>query len=295
MTDLESYRVRIVRMSAQWMGVLKNLGQWKGSFGQFSPQGVLLEDIPSQLTLSLSENEQTVSFHLKRFSDITPIQDIVLQFQYPGPGSRIPFFEQGAFSQGALQWSRYSQSGAELSLIHDDRRLRLVQLFESGQSLSRLTLIRETLEGSNSLESPPLTLTDLIGTWRGEAISLYPDGRVTAPMQTTLAVKQEGDRLQQSLSYGQQTLVSTGRIEDRVHPDGQFQRVSFAEGQQPMQLLLMPGGGSALCPIEVQAQKPFVLEMGWLITPNLRQRLVRSYDASGEWVSLTLVTEHKQL
>jgi hypothetical protein len=282
-------------MSAQWMGLLKNLGQWKGSFCQFSPLGVRLEDVPSQLTLSLSEDEKTVSLLLKRFSDTQPIQDIALQFQYPGPGSRIPFFAEGAFSQGALQWSRWSQSGAELSLIHGDRRLRLVQLFESGQSLSSLTLIRETLEGSSSIESPPLTLADLSGTWRGDAITLYPDGRVTDPIQTTLQVKQEGDRLRQSLEFGQQTLMSTGHIEERVYPDGQFQRILFTDGQQPMQLLLMPGGSSALCPTEVQAQKPFVLEMGWLITPHLRQRLVRTYDASGEWISLTLVTEHKQL
>jgi hypothetical protein len=41
------------------------------------------------------------------------------------------------------------------------------------------------------------------------------------------------------------------------------------------------------------SHSPFLLEAGWLISDNLRQRLIRRYDERGGWVSLTLVTERK--
>jgi hypothetical protein len=45
--------------------------------------------------------------------------------------------------------------------------------------------------------------------------------------------------------------------------------------------------------LHVKSGHFFVLEVGWLILPNQRQRLVRSYNDKGEWVSLTLVTEQR--
>jgi hypothetical protein len=67
----------------------------------------------------------------------------------------------------------------------------------------------------------------------------------------------------------------------------------FNQGSHPIQVLLLPDGASSNTPLAIPRGKPFSLEAGWLIQPNLRQRLVRSYDAQGGWVSLTLVTEHK--
>jgi hypothetical protein len=43
----------------------------------------------------------------------------------------------------------------------------------------------------------------------------------------------------------------------------------------------------------MQLRQSFILEVGWLIEPNLRQRMIRSYSDKGEWVSLTLVTERR--
>jgi hypothetical protein len=272
-------------MAAQWQALLKNLGEWQGSFTQFSPQGVFLQDTPSNLTLKLSENGKTVDLRLQRFPAGQPPSEIMLQFSYPGPGASIPFFETGAFSQGALQWSPGSQFGAEFSLIAENRRLRLVQLYAQGADFTNLTLIREIQAGSLATESQPLQVSALVGVWQGEAITLHPDGRCSDPFATHLQIQQNGDRLTQELNFENRTLRSTARIDTHL--------LHFEEGVQPMQLILLPGGASSLCPIKIQPKKPFVLEAGWLIAPHLRQRLTRTYNERGEWVNITLVTEHK--
>jgi Domain of unknown function (DUF3598) len=213
----------------QWQGLLQNLGTWQGSFTELSPSGTLVQDTPSELTMSLSDDEKTVNFVLTRFPEAAAPQERVLQFQYPGPGPKVPFFENGCFSQGSLQWSTWGQFGNELALIEGNRRLRLVQVYRQGTDLSSLTLIRESLAGSGAQPSPDLTVADLVGTWTGEAMTLFPDGRLTPPMQTRLTVQQQGDRLEQTLQFGQQTLSSSAQI------DGNS--LHFDTGPQPMLLL----------------------------------------------------------
>lgn len=55
----------------------------------------------------------------------------------------------------------------------------------------------------------------------------------------------------------------------------------------------MPDGASSTCPLQIQPGQPFFLEVGWLLEPTLRQRMIRSYNSKDEWVSLTLVTERR--
>ncbi len=267
----------------QWQGLLQNLGTWEGSFLELSSDGSQRQTTPSQLTMSLSADEQTIHFQLKRIPDSGAAQEMALQFHYPGPGAKVPFFEDGCFSQGALQWSKWSQFGTELALVEGNRRLRLVQIYAQ-DTLSSLTLIQERLADSGAQPSPPLSVSDLMGTWFGEATTLYPDGRQDAPVQTLLSVKQDGDRLQQMLQFDQKTICSTAKI------DGSS--LQFESGPQPMQLLCLPGGASCLFPTQIQPY-PFILEAGWLISPTHRKRLFRSYSATGEWLSITRVVERK--
>jgi Domain of unknown function (DUF3598) len=270
----------------QWQGLLQNLGIWQGSFTELSPNGAQLQDTPSELSLSLSADEKVVELTLKRFPIRADPQEITLNFNYPGPGPKVPFFESGCFSQGSLQWSTWGQFGNEFAFIEGDRRLRLVQLYRQGTDLSSLTLIRESRAGSSAPASPPLTVDDLLGNWDGEATTLYPDGRLSPPIQTYLQVQQDGDRLWQALQFGPQTIRSSARIEGNC--------LHFDEGAQPMQLLCLPGGASSLCPAQIQPNLPFMVEAGWLVEPNSRKRLMRSYCDRGEWKSITLVTEHKR-
>lgn len=273
-------------MKPQWDCFLENLGEWQGSFTRLSPQGQELEDTPTVVSFEPLNGGKTMRQIVRR---LTPEpSERVLEYSTLGRG--ILFFENGAFSQGSIQFGPFSDFGAELGLIWGDRRLRLVQMFDVESKLDYLTLIREQRAGTAASERPPLTVTDLLGTWTGEAITIYPDFRPLTTYATTLQIQLEHpDRLIQQLSFRagdtEQTLTSKATIAGST--------LRFEQSAQQVQVLLLPDGASCNCPTHIKSGHPFVLEVGWLIQPYLRQRLVRSYNDKGEWASLTLVTERK--
>ena len=269
-------------MKPQWECFLENLAVWEGSFTRFSPQGELIRDTPSRLTLESYKNNQNARLTLQREGE----RDMILELSPQSIGG-IMFFENGAFSQGAIQFSPFSSFGAELSLIYENHRLRLVQIFDSNSTISKITVIREHKAGTERKERPPLHVDDLLGEWKGEAFTIYPDLRSPSSYTSKMQLQLDGSgRLVQNISFGDRTITSSATIRGSVlHFD--------KDPQNPVQVLLLPGGSSATFPVKAQSGKPIFLESGWLIEPNLRQRLIRSYNEKGEWVSLTLVTEQK--
>lgn len=270
--------------TSQWANLLQNLGAWQGSFTRLSPQGELQQDIPTLVTLEGINDNQTVRQTIQHFSPTTGevVQERVLE--YSSLNRSVLFFENGAFSQGSIQFGAFSEFGAELGFINGARRLRLVQLFDPDSQLSRLTLIREHRLNTAASERPPLTLEMLLGKWQGEAVTLYSDWRNAESYATTLSIHQVGDRLSQRLTTPGLELSSTATI------DGSTLR--FDQGH-PVQVLLLADGASSTTPLSIPKGRSFFLEAEWLVEENLRQRLIRSYDAQGGWSSLTLVTEHK--
>lgn len=267
-------------MKSQWDCLLENLGAWEGSFTRLSPSGEILEDVPSIVSFTGLDNNQTMRQIVQLSPENQPVCEKVLE--YSSLGRNILLFDNGAFSQGSIQFAPFSEFGAELGLIQGDRRLRLVQLFDKQGKLSGLTLIREKLSGSETPERPPLRVEDLIGEWKGEATTIYPDWRSPDSYPTALTVRRHGDRLYQELNFGR-TIVTSAQIEKS--------RLKFE--QSNVQILLLPDGASSNCPLEIQLRQPFVLEVGWLLQPDLRQRLIRKYSNKSEWISLTLITEQK--
>jgi Domain of unknown function (DUF3598) len=276
-------------MKSQWDCHLQNVGEWRGSFTQLAPDGAEIADQPSVLTLEGTLAPPQACLTLKRVG----AQDLVLN--YSTLNRSILFFETGAFSQGSLQFARTAEFGAEFGLIDGldgmpgDRRLRVVQLFDRDSQLRQLTLIREQRAGTQAPERPPLRVEDLLGTWQGEAVTMYPDWRNPDRYATMLRVQRQDQILMQQLTFGPegagQAIASTATIQGSC--------LQFQQGAQPMQVLLLPDGASVNYPTQIQPGQPFFLEIGWLLQPGLRQRLIRSYNAKGEWVSLTLVTEHQ--
>lgn len=265
-------------MKSQWDCLLENLGAWEGSFTRLSPSGERLEDVPSIVSFTGLNHNQTMRQIVRLEPANQPASEKVLE--YSSLGRNTLMFDNGAFSQGSMQFSPLADFGAELGLIEGDRRLRLVQLFDKSK-LTGLTLIREKLSGSETPERPPLRVEDLIGEWTGEATTIYPDWRSPDSYTTGLKIWRDGDRLHQELNFGR-TITTIARIE-----------ASSLKFDSDIQILLLPDGASSNCPIEIPLRQPFVLEVGWLIKPDLRQRLIRSYSDKGEWVSLTLVAERK--
>lgn len=277
-------------MVAQWDCFLKNLGEWHGSFTRFSSQGEEIADTPTLITLEGQNNNQHVHQVVRYLPPDEPSRDVVVD--YDSLNRSILFFENGAFSQGSMQWGPYSTFGGEFGLIDNQfgdgtRRLRMVELYNSNSQLERIVLIREQLPQSNVPERAPLTLDSLLGEWSGEAITLYADLRKPSKFSSYLQIKQQDENhIQQSLSFGDRSICSTARVEGS--------RLLFETNNDfPTQVMLLPDGASCHCPLNVKLGHNFVLEMGWLLRPNIRQRIMRSYNEQGNWVSCTLVTEEK--
>jgi len=275
---------------SQWQSLLRNLGVWAGSFTRLSPQGDLIEDMPTRVTFESFDQHQAVRQTLEFFSDSGEVTQTKV-LEYRSLNRNILLFQNGAFSLGSLQFAPLAEFGAELGFIQDANdapgncRLRLVQLFDTHSQLASITLIREHRQHTTPAERPPLTIDQLIGDWQGQAITLYPDWRSPTMTATTLSIRREGDRLSQRLRTPEIDLASTAAIEGSV--------LRFDQGSDPIQVLLLPNGASSNSPIRIPRGKPFFLEAGWLIEPSLRQRMIRSYDEKGAWTSLTLVTERK--
>ncbi|NJL85187.1 MAG: DUF3598 family protein [Leptolyngbyaceae cyanobacterium SM1_1_3] len=270
-------------MTAQWERLFQNEGIWQGSFTRLSPAGDVLEDIPSIVSLEALNQGETMRQIVRKLPVNQDPEEQVYEYRSLGKG--VLFFENGAFSQGSIQWGPFSEFGAELGLIWGDRRLRLVQIFGKDNQLAQLTLIREARANSNAPERPPLTVADLLGTWQGEAITLYPDLRPDDTYETRLIIEQsDRNQLTQTLQMGKrpQIVQSTGCV--------QGSQIQF---EPSTQVLCLPDGATATGPTSISTNTPLFLEVGWLLEPGLRQRMIRYYDERGAWSSLTLVTERR--
>lgn len=279
-------------MVSQWENFLQNLGEWHGSFTQISPRGEVLQDTPSIISLEGFNDNKNVRLKLRRFSPNPSgvgepeVSELVREYQ--SLGRDILFFENGAFSQGTIQLAPYSECGAEFGFIYNYRRLRFPLTYNTDGNLSTLILIREKQLDKNVPERPPLTVDDLLGEWEGEAVTMYPDLRSPDFYSTKLQLHLEnGDRLVNTITFSSNATVisSSARIDGAV--------LHFNEGALPVQVVLLPDGGSCTLPVKIAPRKPIFFEAGWLVEPNLRFRMIRSYNERGEWVSLTLVTERK--
>ncbi len=276
-------------MLTQWDYFLKNLGEWHGSFTRFSPSGKKLTDTPTLVTLERLNERKNVHQVVRYLPPDEPSRDVVVD--YDSLNRSIIFFTNGAFSQGSMQWSPYSTFGGEFGLIDNDfgdgsRRLRMVELYNSASELDKVVLIREKLPDSNVPQRPALTVASLLGEWQGEATTMYADLRNPDTFTSYLQIEQkDSEHIEQSLSFGDRTISSIARIENS--------KLLFENSSIPTQVLLLPDGASCNCPLKIQLGHNFVLEMGWLLKPDIRQRIVRSYNEKGNWVSCTLVTEKK--
>lgn len=274
-------------MASQWKNLLKNIGEWQGSFTQFSPEGNQLDDVPSTLILEGLRDNKAMRLTLNRFPLNKPPYEWKSEFSSISRSMLV--FEDGAFSKGSMQWSPIGEFGGEFGLKTDKERLRLVQLYTHDSQLRSITLMREKLAGTNPPPRPQLTPEQLIGEWQGEAIALYPDWREERTTTHLKIEKTSRDRLVQTLSFSMgstmKTLRSTAKIEGSI--------LHFEESDPSYQILLLPNGASSNCPRAISPRKGFILELGWLVTPEMRLRLIRSYNDRGEWVNSTLVRETK--
>jgi Domain of unknown function (DUF3598) len=273
-------------MESNWENFLKNLGEWVGSFTQVSTDGELLTSTPSILKLEGLEDNQLVRFRVRRFAtDINEQPTVDTIQEYRSLGRQAVFFDTGAFSKGSLQVAPFAEFGAEYGFVAGDRRSRLVQLFGKQGSFDSLTLIREIRSGTEAQLRPDLTVAQLVGKWAGTAHTIYADWKAPETTTVSLEIQEVGGCLQQQLAFGSRTIASTARIEGN--------RLHFETGATPRRVLLLPDGMSSNTPLQISHREPFFVEAGWLLSDNERQRLMRSYNEKGEWISSTHVIEYR--
>jgi Domain of unknown function (DUF3598) len=273
-------------METNWANFLKNLGEWTGSFTQVSAEGEILNSTPSILQLEGLEDNQLVRFRVRRFATDVTEQPIVDNLQeYRSLGRQAVFFDTGAFSKGSLQVAPFSEFGAEYGFVAGDRRSRLVQLFGKQGSFASMTLIREIRSDSAAVIRPDLTIAQLVGKWTGTAQTVYADWQEPTTMIVNLEISVADGSLQQQLAFGDRTITSIAKIVGN--------QLQFNEGETPRRVILLPDGVSSNIPLQISHRQPFFVEAGWLLSDHQRQRLIRSYNEKGEWVSSTHVVEHR--
>ncbi len=272
-------------MASQWENLLQHLGAWEGSFDRLDPRGNLLASTPTVVTLEGLDDNRRIRQTIARFPSDAPAPAPQV-LEYATLSRNILLFENGSFSMGAGQFSPFSQFGAEFGFVMGDRRLRLVALYDRDSHLSELTLIREGARGKTTAEGSPLDIGRLIGSWQGTATVLYPDLRPPETYPTQLNLERQGNCLRQTLRAPGLEIASEGQIQN--------DRILFS-GRGPLdyQVLLLPDGASCNLPPTLANRQSFFLEVGWLVAPERRWRLLRNYDGTGNWVNLTLIDERK--
>ena len=275
-------------MKSQWDCIRQNVGVWYGSFTQFDANGQQVKDTPSVLTLEETEPDQKMQLTLERTPPGESTNTVKRDFSAPGPAPYIYFFESGAFSQGSAQWAAFSQFGAEMSIKVGDRRSRFVIMYEStieGTSqIKYVTLIRESREKEDRFKQPTLSLTSLLGQWKGQVemlhASMEPLSKGESKWQfepSSLESREQCDDVSQRLSLSSEDI----HLADKP---------VVLQSELSYKLIPLPNGTYCLLPEIIQKEKAFRVEVGWL-RKDERSRLIRYYDAQGVWTHTALIED----
>jgi hypothetical protein len=289
-------------MKSQWQCIQQNIGTWRGSFTQFSPDGIQVKDTPSVLTLTETEPDKKMQITLERTPANGQPETIQREFSYPGPAPYVYFFETGAFAQGSAQWAAFGQFGAEISLNAGDKRLRFVIMYDSTSAgtskIKYVTLIRETRTSAAHFEEPSLTLEQLLGQWEGSVSILYAN---MEPMSTGSSQWQLDKSLVLSSQedFGETVKKLSLGKDLSEESSAKSENILSLTGDLPYQLMLLPNGAYCLLPKIIQKDIAFQIETGWLSIDQAlsgsRIRLIRYYDARGVWTDSALIADRPVL
>ena len=270
-------------MASQWANFLRNLGEWRGTFCGLDADGLVADTSPSILTLKAGDEERLVHFRLRRFGpegvDGEPIHEMAQD--YRTLGKQVVFFANGTFSKGSMQVSPCAEFGGEFGFVDQDRRHRLVQLHAADGTFRKLVLIREFRTDGSGQEQPPASLESLAGDWSGQASTIcadWPEPSLEQTAFTITATANQGFSIRTRIGQQPQQELSGALLSNCM---------GRVDGPQEHQLQLLPDAGFNLRPAQVSHREAFQLEAGWMPTPSTMQRLIRCYDDSGAWVSVT--------
>ena len=266
-----------------WEHLFKNEGVWNGNFTRLSPDGTIESNTPSRIILERT-SDTSARFEIARYPQGRSPQEHKTEFANINRSS--VFFEDGSFSKGSMQLSPMSEFGIELSVTQPSARQRLVQIFKPGGELDYLISIRETRNGAEESVRPPINIEDLIGVWSGIAIAYSPGWSIADPVETELKVEATQP---ERILYEWRVGTENGRVQAELKGP----QLLFEHNTQPYQLLLLDNGASSLCPLAIRRHASFQSELGWLLEPTKRMRVIRNYQSDGSWSGQLWIQEEK--
>ena len=209
------------------------------------PSLLTLQPAPAGVPLNLSL--QFWPDNLDVGSDSTvgePVREIRQSFYQVEP--ELIFFPNGSFARGSFYAASMTRLYAEFCFLLDDRRHRLVLLWDGSGRFDHAVLIPEVRSGGPAHEGPPLKPCALLGDWVGQQVtitrqSFANDERVTAC----------------SITFSELDLHG-------------FHALS--------------NGGFFRAPALIERETGVVVEACWLPFPDRLERLQRVYDHAGSFV-----------
>ena len=124
-----------------------------------------------------------------------------------------------------------------------------------------------------------------LGEWQGE--SLYLPATMTAPQIGASCC--QAQRTEDGFILSWDTEMAPQSPEPQRFTPLDSQRWQAANG--PQQLWLLPYGVSCTVYPQLPRQHGVRLEFCWYLSSRQRQRIVRDYDATGDWVGTSLTLE----
>jgi Domain of unknown function (DUF3598) len=264
-------------MKNQMQCLAMHLGQWEGVFTDFSADATFLGQKES--VILFEEPEPEVIRQTNRYPGCA---DKV--WEYRDLSRDLQFFEDGSFSNGRGQLAPFSAFATEQGFLYGDHKARVVNLFDTEGKASSVTTIQEV---RGSYQQPILIdnpLESFLGTWRGEALVLFPDWPEPEKFESELILEKEGMKVHRQSKIGIDTVDWRGTdVEGSVNFDS-------------YRMIFYPGNLLAMSPRQLpvfSSDKSFFMEIGWFIEPRACLRMIRHYDHKGAWQKTTLIREQK--
>ena len=137
-------------------------------------------------------------------------------------------------------------------------------------------------------------MTDLLGTWQQEKVTRtanrpdQPERSTSTLVRTRVSPNQlEWHQLPHHPDETQHDLDTRKTFATQLTPS----LLTFEQDGHSFQIILLPNGAFSTYPVQLQPGHPFFVEVGWMIRPGHCQRLIRQYTASGDWQTVTFITE----
>lgn len=234
-----------------------HLGSWRGIFRDYEGSSLSLKSQKRSL-ITFSQPEpgsiHQRNTYLSMEADPNKAEGSNgsgMGWLYRSYAAGLRFFGDGSFSNGRLQLAPFSDFGVEQGFLWQESKARVVQLFDPAGALTTVTTILETRQGLPELDPPRLRPEQLLGSWRGQAVTFEAQEYVP-----------------------------------RIDPI-QFSLTEMPERVLPGSLWL---AGAITLPIPTQhPDRSFEISLGWIPVAKVLRQIIRRYDSTGAWSSVTLI------